>query len=63
MLIAFLGLGIYFANWLSLLVILLPITWATLNRIEKEEEALLMGLRPAYKAYCDKTKRLIPWLY
>jgi protein-S-isoprenylcysteine O-methyltransferase len=60
---AFLGLGLYLANWLSLLVIIIPIAWATLNRIDKEEEALLAGLGPPYKAYCDKTKRLIPWLY
>ena len=63
LLIAFLGLGIYLANWLSVLVIIIPITWATLNRINKEEDALLAGLGPAYKAYYDKTKRLIPWLY
>jgi protein-S-isoprenylcysteine O-methyltransferase Ste14 len=63
MLLAFLGLGIYFDNWLSLLVIFLPITLATLNRIKKEEEVLWVGLGPAYKAYCEETKRLIPWLY
>lgn len=63
MLIAFLGLGIYFANWLSLLIILVPISIAILNRINKEEEVLLEGLGPAYQAYCSNTKRLIPWIY
>ena len=63
MLIAFLGLGIYCANWLSLFVIILPITLATQNRIQKEEAVLLAGLGSAYKAYCEETKRLIPWIY
>ncbi|MGD0586137.1 MAG: isoprenylcysteine carboxylmethyltransferase family protein [Oryzomonas sp.] len=63
MLIAFLGLGMYFANWLSLLFLLFPITVATLYRIKKEEEILLNVLGPPYQAYCMKTKRLIPWLY
>lgn len=63
MLIAFLGLGMYFANWLSLLFLLLPVTMATLYRIKKEEEILLKVLGPPYQAYCMETKRLIPWLF
>ena len=63
LLVAFLGLGMYFANWLSLLFLLVPITVATLYRIKKEEEILLKVLGPPYQAYCKETKRLIPWLF
>ena len=62
LLLAFLGLGLFFANWLSLLVLMIPITLAVTNRIVKEEEALLSALGPPYAAYCARTKRLIPGL-
>jgi protein-S-isoprenylcysteine O-methyltransferase Ste14 len=63
MLIAFLGVGVYLANWLSLLVLLIPITLATLYRIKKEEDILLKVLGQPYQAYSAQTKRLIPWLF
>lgn len=63
LLLAFLGLGISFANWLSLLVLLGPVTLAVVNRIRKEEQALLHALGPAYAAYSARTKRLVPGLF
>ena len=63
MLIAFLGVGVYLANWLSLLVLLIPVTLATLYRIKKEEDILLKVLGQPYQAYSMQTKRLIPWLF
>ena len=62
MLLAFLGLGVFFANWLSLGALMLPITLAGVNRVAKEERALHAGLGPAYDAYCARTKRFIPWV-
>jgi protein-S-isoprenylcysteine O-methyltransferase Ste14 len=62
LLLAFLGLGLYFANWLSLLLLMAPITLAVINRIAKEERALLLALGPSYAAYCARTKRLFPGL-
>ncbi len=62
LLLAFLGLGLFFANWLSLLVLMVPITLAVINRIAKEERALLVALGPSYAAYCARTKRLFPGL-
>lgn len=62
LLLAFLGLGLFFANWLSLLVLMVPITLAVINRITKEERALLVALGPSYAAYCARTKRLFPGL-
>ncbi|MCX5801608.1 MAG: isoprenylcysteine carboxylmethyltransferase family protein [Candidatus Eisenbacteria bacterium] len=63
LLIAFVGLGVFFANWLSILFLVVPITFAILNRIVKEEKALREALGPSYSAYCARTKRLIPGLW
>jgi protein-S-isoprenylcysteine O-methyltransferase len=62
LLLAFLGLGLFFANWLSLVVLMVPITLAVINRIAKEERALLLALGPSYAGYCARTKRLFPGL-
>jgi protein-S-isoprenylcysteine O-methyltransferase Ste14 len=53
---------VFFANWLSLLVLMVPISLAVFNRIAKEERALLAALGPSYAAYCARTKRLFPGL-
>jgi protein-S-isoprenylcysteine O-methyltransferase len=63
LLVAFLGVGICFANWLSLLALMLPITFAVLSRIRTEERALLQALGPSYAAYCARTKRLVPGVF
>ena len=60
LLIAFLGLGLFFANWLSVVLLLVPITLAVINRVVKEEQVLLQALGVPYAAYCARTKRLIP---
>jgi protein-S-isoprenylcysteine O-methyltransferase Ste14 len=62
LLLAFLGLGLCYANWLSLLGLMVPITLAVINRIAKEERALLVALGTPYAAYCARTKRLFPGL-
>ena len=62
LLVAFLGLGVFFANWLSIVGLLVPITLAVLNRVVKEEQALLGSLGSEYGAYCARTKRFIPGL-
>lgn len=63
LLLSFLGLGVSSANWLSILVLLVPITLAVLNRVAKEERALLSSLGSEYAAYCSCTKRFIPGLF
>jgi protein-S-isoprenylcysteine O-methyltransferase len=60
LLLAFLGLGVFFGNWLSLGVLMIPITLAVIHRIRLEESMLVSALGPAYNAYCARTKRLIP---
>ncbi|MBI2569286.1 MAG: isoprenylcysteine carboxylmethyltransferase family protein [Candidatus Schekmanbacteria bacterium] len=63
LLVAFLGLGVYFANWLSLGVLLVPIGLALANRIAVEEAALARAFGPDYAAYRARTKRLLPGLF
>lgn len=62
-LLAYLGLGLCLANWVSLLIILLPSTAIMLWRIAIEERALHAGLGEAYAAYARRTWRLLPYLY
>lgn len=62
LLIAFLGLGLFFADWLSIAGLLVPITLGVLNRVAREERALLDSLGPAYAAYCARTRRFVPGL-
>ena len=62
-LLAFLGLGFCFGNWLSILFLTVPIIGAFLWRIRIEESALTQALGNDYRAYMQRTKRLIPWVY
>ncbi len=62
-LLAYLGLGLCLANWLSLTVILIPPAAIILWRISIEERALRTSLGEAYLAYARKTRRLLPYVY
>jgi protein-S-isoprenylcysteine O-methyltransferase Ste14 len=62
-LISFLGLGHYFSNYLSILVISVPICVAFLHRVHIEEEALIHAFGSEYLDYCASTKRFIPGIY
>ncbi len=59
-LVAFLGVGFYFDNWLSIAVLIVPIGLAVMRRIRVEEAALSRTFGAAYSDYCARTKRLIP---
>ena len=61
-LLSFLGLGLAFGNWLTILVIFLPICLAFLHRIKIEEDTLKNAF-PEYAEYMQHTKRLIPGVY
>jgi protein-S-isoprenylcysteine O-methyltransferase Ste14 len=63
LLLAFLGLAIAFSNWLSLIVIFVPITLAILYRIHVEESAMMEGLGQEYADYRRSSKRLVPGVY
>ena len=62
-LLSFFGLGVAFNNWLTLLVIFLPIILAFLQRIKIEENALRQAFPDDYAAYIQNTKKLIPGVY
>jgi protein-S-isoprenylcysteine O-methyltransferase Ste14 len=62
-LLAFVGLGFCFGNWLTILFLAVPIIGAFLWRIWIEERALTEALGEDYRAYMRRTKRLIPGVY
>jgi len=62
-LLSFLGLGLTLGNWISLLIIFLPVLGAFLYRIHIEEKVLMNTFKEEYLNYKKRTKRLIPYLY
>lgn len=62
-LLAFIGIGLFMSNWLSLIVLLVPITLILMNRILVEERALLGTIGAPYTEYSRQTKRLIPGIF
>lgn len=62
-LLSFIGFGISLNNWISLLIISVPVTFAMLNRIKIEESLLIDQFGAEYQNYMKKTYRLIPWIY
>ena len=62
-LLAFVGLGFCFGNWLSILFVTVPVTVAFLWRIRIEERALTTALGENYRAYVQRTNALIPLIY
>ena len=62
-LLGFLGFGLCVANYLTLLLLVIPIGIVFLYRIRIEEVALQAGLGESYKRYMQRTKRLIPFTY
>jgi protein-S-isoprenylcysteine O-methyltransferase Ste14 len=63
LLLRYLGLGLAYANWLSLGLIFLPLLFSVLYRIRVEESALLQALGGEYEDYSKGSKRLIPKVY
>lgn len=62
-LLSFLGFPFSLNNWISLVVIFVPVLLVFLYRIRLEERMLVKQLGPEYEAYQKTTKRLIPWIY
>ena len=62
-LLSFFGLGLFFSNYLSILVIFVPICSAFLYRIHVEEKALISAFGDEYLDYCGSTKRLLPGIF
>ena len=62
-LLSFFGLGLCFANYISMLVIFIPVCGAFLYRIHVEEKALINNFGEEYIDYCSYTKKLIPGIF
>jgi protein-S-isoprenylcysteine O-methyltransferase Ste14 len=62
-LLSFLGLGMAFGNWLTLIVIFLPILFTFIYRMNIEERLLTAELGNQYIDYMKRTKRVIPGVY
>jgi protein-S-isoprenylcysteine O-methyltransferase len=62
-LLAFVGLALALGNWVSMLIILIPVFAVFLWRMKIEEAALLKGLGEPYRSYMNHTKRLVPGIY
>jgi len=62
-LLSFLGLGLTLGNWISLLIIFLPVLSAFLYRIDIEEKVLSNNFKEEYPDYKKRTKKLIPYLF
>ncbi len=61
--LSFVGLGIAFNSWISIIVISIPITLAFITRIKIEENVLIEAFGDDYVQYCKKTSKLIPGVF
>jgi protein-S-isoprenylcysteine O-methyltransferase len=62
-LLAFLGFALSLGNWAAILVMVVPIFFAFVYRMQVEEAALRSALGERYLAYTRRTKRLVPFIY
>jgi protein-S-isoprenylcysteine O-methyltransferase Ste14 len=61
--LSFIGFGLSLNNWVSLLVVNIPIIAAFLYRIRIEEKLLTEQFGTEYSEYMKVTYRLFPWIY
>ena len=62
-LIIFLGISTCLSNWLSILLMIIPVLLGYLNRINVEEKFMAEQLGQKYIDYRKRTKRLISLVY
>ena len=61
--ISFFGLGMVFSNWISITVLVVPITYAFIKRSLLEEKVLLSAFGEEYANYRKASWVLFPWIY
>jgi protein-S-isoprenylcysteine O-methyltransferase Ste14 len=61
--IIFIGISTSISNWLSILVMVISITFGYLYRINVEERFMMEQMGDIYLDYQKRTKRLIPMIY
>ena len=57
------GLGFAMEQVLGFALLVVPVLLVLLHRIRIEEQALCSALGEPYMVYCQRTKRLLPWVY
>ena len=62
-LIIFIGISTSISNWLSVLLMMIPVLFGYINRIRVEERFMMEYMGTKYIDYQKKTKRLIPGIY
>jgi protein-S-isoprenylcysteine O-methyltransferase Ste14 len=62
-LMIFAGLSISLSNWLSVLLMMIPVSIGYLYRIKVEERFMIEQMGENYLNYQKRTKRLIPMIY
>jgi protein-S-isoprenylcysteine O-methyltransferase Ste14 len=62
-LVIFIGISTSLSNWLSILVMMIPVTLGYLYRISVEERFMSEQLGEDYLKYQARTKKIIPMLY
>jgi protein-S-isoprenylcysteine O-methyltransferase Ste14 len=62
-LIIFLGISACLSNWISILLMIIPVLLGYLNRINVEEKFMVEQMGQKYLDYQKRTKRLIPMIY
>lgn len=62
-LIMFSGIGLALANWIGLAALMALVAISFLYRVNVEERALVAVVGDPYRAYMQRTKRFVPFLY
>lgn len=62
-LIIFMGISISISNWLSILLMMIPVCLGYLYRIKVEEKFMTDQFGNDYKDYQERTKKIIPMIY
>jgi protein-S-isoprenylcysteine O-methyltransferase Ste14 len=63
LLISFFAAGLAMGDILAMLFLLSPIIYVLTQRIRVEEQSLIEHFGQLYYDYCQRTKKLIPWVY
>jgi len=61
--ISFIGFGFSVNNWISLLIVAIPVISAMIIRINAEEKMLMKQFGDEYARYMKRTRRLMPFVY
>ena len=62
-LLIFIGISISVSNWLSILLMMIPVAIGYFYRIKVEESFMIAQLGENYLNYQKRTKRIIPMIY